>query len=38
MQSINVDFAAFQEKMKPLYDQFSPQYPDLFKLLMEART
>jgi TRAP-type transport system periplasmic protein len=33
MQPINVDYTAFQAKMKPVYDQFEPQYPHLFKLL-----
>ena len=33
MQPVEVDFAAFQKEMTPVYDQFRPQYPDLFKLL-----
>ncbi len=35
MQTTNTDFQAFQEKMKGVYDQFSPKYPELFKMLME---
>jgi tripartite ATP-independent transporter DctP family solute receptor len=35
MQPTNPDFKAFQEKMKEVYAQFSPKYPELFKMLME---
>ena len=35
MQPTNPDFKAFQDKMKTVYDQFSPKYPELFKMLME---
>jgi TRAP-type C4-dicarboxylate transport system substrate-binding protein len=35
MQPTNPDFKAFQDKMKGVYDQFSPKYPELFKMLVE---
>jgi TRAP-type transport system periplasmic protein len=35
MQPTNPDFRAFQDKMKTVYDQFSPRYPDLFRMIME---
>ncbi len=35
MTPIEVDFNAFRAKMKPVYDQFSPKYPELFKMIME---
>jgi TRAP-type transport system periplasmic protein len=35
MQAITVDYKPFQDKMKPLYDQFAPKYPDLFKMITE---
>jgi tripartite ATP-independent transporter DctP family solute receptor len=35
MQAITVDFKPFQEKMKPVYDQFVPKYPDLYKMIAE---
>jgi tripartite ATP-independent transporter DctP family solute receptor len=38
MQPTNTDFAAFQEKMKTVYDQFSPKYPELFRMIMERNT
>jgi len=34
MQVTTVDFKAFHEKMDPVYSQFSPKYPDLFKMIM----
>jgi TRAP-type C4-dicarboxylate transport system substrate-binding protein len=37
MQKVDVDFRAFQEKMKPVYEQFTPKYPDLFKMITEAK-
>jgi tripartite ATP-independent transporter DctP family solute receptor len=38
MQKTDPDFKAFQDKMKTVYDQFSPRYPDLFKMIMERNT
>jgi tripartite ATP-independent transporter DctP family solute receptor len=38
MQVTNPDFKAFQDKMKTVYDQFSPKYPDLFQMIMERNT
>ena len=38
MQRTDPDFKAFQDKMKTVYDQFSPRYPDLFKMIMERNT
>lgn len=38
MQATDTDFAAFQTKMKTVYDQFSPKYPDLFHMIMERNT
>jgi tripartite ATP-independent transporter DctP family solute receptor len=38
MQRTDPDFKAFQDKMKSVYDQFSPRYPDLFKMIMERNT
>jgi len=35
MQATKTDFAAFQAKMKTVYDQFSPKYPELFHMIME---
>lgn len=38
MQVTNPDFKAFQDKMKTVYDQFSPKYPDLFQMITERNT
>jgi tripartite ATP-independent transporter DctP family solute receptor len=38
MQVTNPDFKAFQDKMKTVYDQFSPRYPDLFQMIVERNT
>ena len=38
MQPITVDLAPFQAKMKPVYDQFSPRYPELFRMITEGHT
>jgi TRAP-type C4-dicarboxylate transport system substrate-binding protein len=38
MQRTDPDFKAFQDKMKTVYDQFSPRYPELFKMIMEHNT
>jgi TRAP-type C4-dicarboxylate transport system substrate-binding protein len=38
MQPTNPDFRAFQDKMKTVYDQFSPKYPELFQMIMERNT
>jgi TRAP-type transport system periplasmic protein len=38
MQRTDPDFRAFQDKMKTVYDQFSPRYPELFKMIMERNT
>ncbi|HVY13992.1 MAG TPA: TRAP transporter substrate-binding protein [Rhodopila sp.] len=35
MQPTDTDFKAFQDKMKTVYDQFSPKYPELFHMIME---
>jgi TRAP-type transport system periplasmic protein len=35
MQATNPDFKAFQDKMKGVYEQFSPKYPELFQMIME---
>jgi TRAP-type transport system periplasmic protein len=35
MQATTPDFHAFQDKMKPVYEQFSPKYPELFQMIME---
>ena len=34
MQVTKVDFSAFQEKMKSVYEQFSPKYPELFSMIV----
>jgi TRAP-type C4-dicarboxylate transport system substrate-binding protein len=33
MEVVTADFHAFQDKMKPVYDQFSPKYKELFDLI-----
>lgn len=38
MQATDTDFSAFQARMKSVWDQFSPKYPDLFKMLIERNT
>jgi tripartite ATP-independent transporter DctP family solute receptor len=38
MQPTNPDFRAFQDKMKTVYNQFSPKYLDLFQMIMERNT
>jgi tripartite ATP-independent transporter DctP family solute receptor len=38
MQITQVDFQAFKSKMKSVYDQFSPKYPDLFNMIIERGT
>jgi tripartite ATP-independent transporter DctP family solute receptor len=38
MQSITVDSKLFRDKIKPVYDQFSPKYPELFHMIMERNT
>ncbi len=38
MQSTTPDFRSFQDKMKSVYDQFSPKYPELFHMIMERNT
>ncbi|MGH7044350.1 MAG: TRAP transporter substrate-binding protein [Acetobacteraceae bacterium] len=38
MQATNIDFRAFQSRMKSVYDQFTPKYPDLFKMIVEQNT
>jgi len=35
MQATQVDFHAFHSKMKSVYDQFTPKYPELFKMIVE---
>ena len=35
MQRTDPDFKAFQDKMKTVWDQFSPRYPELFKMIVE---
>ena len=37
MHATTVDFQAFQSKMKSVYAQFTPKYPDLFKMIVEAK-
>jgi TRAP-type transport system periplasmic protein len=38
MQSTDVDFRAFQDKMKSVYAQFRPKYPDLFDMVVGQNT
>lgn len=38
MQATDTDFASFQAKMKTVWDQFSPKYPELFKMIVERNT
>jgi hypothetical protein len=38
MQKTDPDFKAFQDTIKTVDDQFSPRYPDLFKMITERNT